>query len=205
MRLWFAIWIARMIPCYSQCHGCKIVHFPRKDFSICEPARQTAIDAATSKWILVVDADEVVSPELHDYLYGLIREQGAPQGLYIPRKSYFMGKFMHCFYPDYQLRFFIKQGTYWPPIIHADPYNRRQGGENSCREERLGTQSSSRWQRAVSHRQDQSIYRERGGEEKEQALWYAGIVLSPIGSLLQGIRAEGWIPRRQGRIGLCLL
>lgn len=105
----------------AQRYGCKIVHFPRKDFSICEPARQTAIDAATSKWILVVDADEVVSPELHDYLYRLIREQGAPQGLYIPRKSYFMGKFMHCFYPDYQLRFFIKQGTYWPPIIHANP------------------------------------------------------------------------------------
>lgn len=32
-----------------------------------------------------------------------------------------MGRFMHCFYPDYQLRFFIKEGTVWPPIIHADP------------------------------------------------------------------------------------
>lgn len=29
---------------------------------------------------------------------------------------------MHCFYPDYQLRFFVKDGTYWPPIIHANPY-----------------------------------------------------------------------------------
>ena len=28
---------------------------------------------------------------------------------------------MHCFYPDYQLRFFIKKGTVWPPIIHANP------------------------------------------------------------------------------------
>lgn len=32
-----------------------------------------------------------------------------------------MGRFMHCFYPDYQLRFFIKEGTVWPAIIHADP------------------------------------------------------------------------------------
>lgn len=102
-------------------HGCKVVTFPRKNFSICEPARQCAIDAATNKWILVVDADEVVSPELRRYLYQLTKEANAPKGLYIPRKSYFMGKFMHCFYPDYQLRFFVKEGTYWPPVIHANP------------------------------------------------------------------------------------
>lgn len=32
-----------------------------------------------------------------------------------------MGRFMRCFYPDYQLRFFVKEGTVWPAIIHADP------------------------------------------------------------------------------------
>ena len=32
-----------------------------------------------------------------------------------------MGRFMHCFYPDYQLRFFIRKDTVWPSIIHADP------------------------------------------------------------------------------------
>ena len=42
-------------------------------------------------------------------------------GLYVPRKSRFMGRFMHCFYPDYQLRFFIRKDTVWPSIIHADP------------------------------------------------------------------------------------
>ena len=41
-------------------NGCKIVVFPRGNYQICEPARQTAIDAASCKWVLVVDADELV-------------------------------------------------------------------------------------------------------------------------------------------------
>ena len=102
-------------------NGCKIVVFPRGNYQICEPARQTAIDAASCKWVLVVDADELVTPELKEYLYSLIEKENAPQGLYLPRKSRFMGRFMHCFYPDYQLRFFIRKDTVWPAIIHADP------------------------------------------------------------------------------------
>lgn len=102
-------------------YNCKIVTFPRGNYRICEPARQTAIQAASYDWILVVDADEIVSPQLKNYLYKLISNKSAPQGLYIPRKSKFLGRFMHCFYPDYQLRFFIKERTVWPPIIHADP------------------------------------------------------------------------------------
>lgn len=102
-------------------YGCKIVIFPRGNYQICEPARQTAIDAASCKWVLVVDADELVTPELKHYLYSLIEKKDAPQGLYVPRKSRFMGRFMHCFYPDYQLRFFIRKDTVWPAIIHADP------------------------------------------------------------------------------------
>ena len=102
-------------------YGCMVVTFPRGNYQICEPARQCAIDAATNKWVLVVDADELVSPQLKDYLYRLTMQADAPHGLYIPRKSKFMGRFMHCFYPDYQLRFFIKEGTVWPAVINADP------------------------------------------------------------------------------------
>ena len=102
-------------------YGCKVVTFPKGDLQICEPARQTAIDAASCKWVLVVDADELVTPQLKDYLYESIAREDAPKGLWIPRKNYFMGRFMHCFYPDYLLRFFVKEGTVWPPYIHVSP------------------------------------------------------------------------------------
>ena len=28
---------------------------------------------------------------------------------------------MHSFYPDYLLRFFVKEGTVWPPYVHTFP------------------------------------------------------------------------------------
>ena len=102
-------------------YGCRIVTFERKTYNIVEPAREFAIHEARFDWVLVVDADEIVTPELKQYLYQRIKENGCPDGLYIPRKNYFMGRFMRCHYPDHILRFFRKDKTHWPPIIHCTP------------------------------------------------------------------------------------
>lgn len=101
--------------------GCKVVVFPKGNHTCAEPARTFAIQSASHKWVFVVDADELVPDALRDYLYKRISEHDCPQGLYIPRKNYFMGQFMHSFYPDYLLRFFIKEGTEWPPYAHTFP------------------------------------------------------------------------------------
>lgn len=105
----------------AEAHGCRVITFQRKDCRIVEPARQYAIDRASNPWVLVVDADEIVTSELRDYLYAKVREADCPQGIAIPRKNYFMGRFMHSCYPDYVLRFFRKDKTTWPPVIHASP------------------------------------------------------------------------------------
>ena len=100
-------------------YGCKIVTFPKADHKSAEPARTFAIQSASSHWVLVVDADELVTPQLREYLYKRIAEPNCPSGLYIPRKNYFMERLFD--YPDYQLRFFIKEGTEWPPYVHTFP------------------------------------------------------------------------------------
>lgn len=105
----------------AQKHSCRIINFAKGNYNIVEPARNFAIQHATHPWILVVDADEIVTPNLREYLYQQIKRTDCPDGIYIPRKNYFMGKFMHCHYPDYILRFFKKEGTVWPPIIHTSP------------------------------------------------------------------------------------
>ena len=102
-------------------YGCKIVTFPKADHKSAEPARTFAIQSAASDWVLVVDADELVSEALRTYLYDFIKEPGKIRGLYIPRKNYTMRVFMPSSYPDYQLRFFIKEGTVWPPYVHTFP------------------------------------------------------------------------------------
>ena len=105
----------------AQQYGCRVVTFERKKFTIVEPAREYAIHEAQYPWVLVVDADEIVTRELRDFLYQRISEVDCPDGLAIPRKNYFMGRFMRSHYPDYILRFFRKDKTHWPPVIHCAP------------------------------------------------------------------------------------
>lgn len=102
-------------------YGCKVVTFEKKDITIVEPARNFAIQSASNEWVLVVDADEIVTDALRKYLYEQIAMPNPPDGIFIPRRNYFMGQFMHALYPDYILRFFRKSKTDWPPVIHVQP------------------------------------------------------------------------------------
>ena len=104
-------------------YGCRIVTFPKEGHAIVEPAREFAIHEAVCKWVLVIDADEVVTPQLKDYLYETISKTDAPApvGIAIPRKNYFMDHFLHSAYPDYVLRFFRQDLTHWPAVIHCSP------------------------------------------------------------------------------------
>jgi hypothetical protein len=72
----------------------------------------------------VVDADELVTPELRKVLYERIRVSDSKiqvSGYYIPRQNMFMSMFVRDFHYDYQLRFFIREGTEWPPYVHTFP------------------------------------------------------------------------------------
>lgn len=100
-------------------HTDKIITLPRS--GICETGRNDAIALASYEWVLVVDADELVSTRLRDFLYDHI---GRPQGidaLRIPRRNFFMGREMHSLYPDYVLRFARRDSIFWPPTIHSTP------------------------------------------------------------------------------------
>ena len=58
----------------AQSFGCKVVTFPKANHKSAEPARTFAIQSASNKWVLVVDADELVTPELREVLYQKVRE-----------------------------------------------------------------------------------------------------------------------------------
>ncbi|MBR1463754.1 MAG: glycosyltransferase family 2 protein [Prevotella sp.] len=102
-------------------YGCKIVTFPKADHVSAEPARTFAIQSASCHWVLVVDADELVTPQLRDYLYQKISQPDCPEGLYIPRRNRVMNKLEKGRLRAYQLRFFIREGTIWPPYVHTFP------------------------------------------------------------------------------------
>lgn len=100
-------------------HNARIIDF--EPCGICEPARNAAIKGAANPWVLIVDADEIVPDALREYLYSVTESDDAPAALRIPRINSFMGKEMHCLYPDYVTRFARKEAIDWPPTIHAQP------------------------------------------------------------------------------------
>lgn len=105
----------------AEANGCRVVTFPKADHKSAEPARTFAIQQASCPWVLVVDADEIVTPELRDYLYRRIADPDCPSGLYIPRLNRFMLRYTRSISYDRQLRFFKREGTVWPPYVHTFP------------------------------------------------------------------------------------
>jgi len=103
----------------AQKHNCRIIMHER--CGIVEPARNSAIQSASHEWVLVVDSDEIVSNDLKYILYAITNQKNPAEAYGIPRKNYFMGRFMHAGYPDYQIRFFKKDKVFWPPFIHLRP------------------------------------------------------------------------------------
>lgn len=118
-------------------YGCKIVTFPKGNHKIVEPAREFALQSASYKWALVVDADEIITPELRQALYANIAKADCPEGLFIPRHNKFMGMFVRDFHLDYVLRFMVREGTQWPPYIHSLPVipgrvEKLKAGRDAC-------------------------------------------------------------------------
>jgi glycosyltransferase involved in cell wall biosynthesis len=70
-------------------------------------SRNRVLAEASHEWILVLDADERVSPALHDeILTALEKDDPGISGYRMPRLSYFLGRPVRhgTWYPDYKLR-----------------------------------------------------------------------------------------------------
>lgn len=71
--------------------------------------KQKGIDSTSLPWVMILDADERVTPELCAEISFSIRNKNQ-NGFYIPRKNFFLGKWMKHggWWPDYTLRLFKK-------------------------------------------------------------------------------------------------
>ena len=80
-----------------------------------------ALEQATGEWVLSLDADERVTPELRDRIDRIVRANGPADGYSIPRKNVFWGAWMRHggLYPDYQLRLFRRDaGRFVDSAVH---------------------------------------------------------------------------------------
>jgi cellulose synthase/poly-beta-1,6-N-acetylglucosamine synthase-like glycosyltransferase len=73
-----------------------------------------ALTHASHPWILSLDADEVVSPELAEEIQALLAQGPALAGYRIPRRAFYLGRFLHhCWYPDFKVRLFQRARGRW--------------------------------------------------------------------------------------------
>lgn len=82
--------------------------------------RNFAADQASNDWVLYIDADEALSPELNGKLESLINNNENIIGYDIRRWNYVLGEKMnHCWNPDYVLRLCNRKFTRYEDGVHA--------------------------------------------------------------------------------------
>lgn len=82
--------------------------------------KQMAVDYAEKDWVLILDADERVTPELKEEIIRLFMAHRSRItehdycGFYVPRKNFFLGRWIRHsgWWPDYTLRLFRKDLSY---------------------------------------------------------------------------------------------
>jgi glycosyltransferase involved in cell wall biosynthesis len=84
--------------------------------------KSRALSKATQEWVLSLDADERVPEELASEIQNILRnEQASVSGYSVPRKSYFLGRWIrHCgWYPGRVVRLFKRgAGEFTDSAVH---------------------------------------------------------------------------------------
>ncbi|MCA3238965.1 MAG: glycosyltransferase family 2 protein [Curvibacter sp.] len=77
------------------------------------PQKNRALALASHPWVLSLDADERVTPELQVEIEAVVRQDGATQAWEIPRLTQFCGQWIHhCGWtPDYVMRLFRRESA----------------------------------------------------------------------------------------------
>ena len=83
--------------------------------------KNAALDLATGRWALSLDADEIVSSELAADIDRVLAADGPADGYAVPRRNIFWGRWVRHggLYPDWQVRLFRRtRGRFGARAVH---------------------------------------------------------------------------------------
>jgi glycosyltransferase involved in cell wall biosynthesis len=114
----------------AQQYGAKVVVEPWRGHV---GQKNYALELCTQTWVLALDADEQVSPDLAKEIRSALADPKALNGYWMPRRNLFLGRWIRYggFYPDPKLRLFRRGDGYstgHDPHDHYDLKNCRAVG-----------------------------------------------------------------------------
>jgi glycosyltransferase involved in cell wall biosynthesis len=101
-------------------YGAKVIIEPWRGYVA---QKQYAIELCTKDWVLLLDADEEISPELAKEIREALSAPGDANAFWVPRKNLFLGRWIRHggFFPDSKLRLF-RNGMGF--VTGHDPHDR---------------------------------------------------------------------------------
>jgi glycosyltransferase involved in cell wall biosynthesis len=101
--------------------GARVVQIPFTGFG---DIRNQAIASCSYDWIFSLDSDERCTSEVQAEIQAILRADGPLDACYVPRKNYFMGRWIkHSgYYPDYRQPQLFRKGvmTFKPDPVHEE-------------------------------------------------------------------------------------
>jgi glycosyltransferase involved in cell wall biosynthesis len=96
----------------ARAHGARV---EVRDWPGYAAQKNFASSLASNDWILSLDADERITPELAAEIKALMQAEPAARGYRIPRVTWYLGRWIRTtdWYPDRQLRLFDRRAGRW--------------------------------------------------------------------------------------------
>jgi glycosyltransferase involved in cell wall biosynthesis len=102
----------------AQSYGARFLTEPWRGFAA---QKNFALSLCTSEWVLSLDADESISPELAASIQKTLARPSSQTAYALPRRNFFLGRWIRHggYYPDAKLRLFPRgQGTFQETPVH---------------------------------------------------------------------------------------
>ena len=93
-------------------HGARVV---AREWPGYVAQKNYAASLASHDWILSLDADERVTPELAAEIRSTLQQEPQPRGFWMPRVTFHLGRWIRTtdWYPDDQLRLYDRRAAQW--------------------------------------------------------------------------------------------
>lgn len=151
-------------------------HVEQKNFALTEAAHD---------WVLCLDADERVSPELRTSILAALERPELPAGFEFPRRTWYLGRWIRHggWYPDRKLRLFRRSAGGW---TGTNPHDRVEvrGAVGRLGGDLLHFSYDS----IADHLRTINSFTSIAAREKAAAgarAGFAGLVLHPVGKFLR--------------------